>query len=173
MALCSIWEYQQICLHWNVPRVLLFLKPLFHLQYPENTNFFFFFYYVFMSDSNSALGFILTTMVKNGFLVLSGIFFPQSFSFLLILSIVHFCQCISSFGFYVITIILDLFYSSMTHSPSVSRGKNSSSPRPLLISIECFPLVILNTFSDLRVRIFKFWLQGLYNLLEKIPEDED
>ena len=91
--------------------------------------------YVFMSDSDSALGFILVTMIKNDFFGPSQMFPPINIlPPLLLLSIVHFYRCISSFDFYVITIILDLFYSSMTpHSLSTSRGRNSS--RPLLTMI--------------------------------------
>lgn len=114
---------QHICLHLNAPRALLLYHcPTSSAQRITICS------YVFISESNYALGFMLTTMVKNDCLIVqSGIFSLHNLPPLLILSITHFCHRISSFSFYVITITLDLVYPSMNpHSPSTSRGKNFS-----------------------------------------------
>lgn len=123
MELCFIWEPQQICHHLSAPRTLF---P-YHCPTSKDERVIIC-CCVFMSESNYALGSILTTMVRNDILVVqSGFFFPLSnLLSLLILSIVHICQRLSSFGLCHHN-NLGLLLSSVTpHSFSTSRGRNSS-----------------------------------------------
>lgn len=103
MELCTpIWEPQHICLHLNAPRALPSTAP------PLVPREQFVPMYLYMSQIMLLGSYSLPWSRMT--VLLSSYFFLYNFP-LWILSIVRFCHCISFFGFCVITIILDLFYS--------------------------------------------------------------